>query len=139
MIIPNLNFIIMLLDCLLLLRRGVVNNSQMGDLYMLSSKIDSVPFLFNTLEPANHLKIPAGIYELRKCRSPKLKLDVLVILSVKGRIGIEFHPGNFYADTEGCILPGYKIDDHLICSFESFTLLMSLYERQLFTRIEIVD
>ena len=62
-----------------------------------------------TLEPKN--PIPTGTYQLSVYHSPKNGFDVYLLASVPGFDYIEIHPGNTYADTEGCILVGRGIDN----------------------------
>lgn len=61
-----------------------------------------------TLE-AKH--IPAGKYWVTKYDSPRFKRQVLLLHDVPKRSYIEIHHGNFYSDTEGCILVGDKHTD----------------------------
>lgn len=71
-------------------------------------------FTCNTLElPYKHNKnniscIPTGCYDVVKYQSPS-KGPVLLIAGVPGRLFIEIHIGNYYTNTEGCILVGKSI------------------------------
>jgi hypothetical protein len=68
--------------------------------------------IFTTLEPPykNNLRnissIPLGTYQGKKFNSPKYGKTFQ--LEVEGRDAIEFHPGNFPHETQGCILLGCK-------------------------------
>ena len=91
-----------------------------GQLY-----IDGAYFCF-TLEdkvrevPGKHVRtwkipkmtaIPVGIYDLTFENSPKFGPETLTINKVPGFEGIRIHSGNTSADTDGCIIVGYRIHD----------------------------
>lgn len=50
--------------------------------------------------------IPYGTYEVDVTFSNRFQRLLPILLLVAGFIGIRFHPGNYPADTEGCLLPG---------------------------------
>lgn len=50
--------------------------------------------------------IPVGEYKAQRFYSRKNKAEVWRLNEVPNRSEIEIHPGNFPADTEGCILIG---------------------------------
>lgn len=54
--------------------------------------------------------IPAGTYQVRKHNSPKYG-KCYKVLNVTGRTEILFHWGNYYTNTEGCILVGEYFTD----------------------------
>lgn len=54
--------------------------------------------------------IPPGDYNLVKRYSEKFKWH-LHIMDVTGRKWILIHPGNFYTQIQGCILPGSRFQD----------------------------
>ena len=53
--------------------------------------------------------IPVGKYKITLELSPKFGPDTLTINDVPGYEGVRMHPGNTEADTEGCIILGYKL------------------------------
>jgi hypothetical protein len=76
------------------------------------------------LEPAN--PIPAGTYTLYYRWSNKNEMQVLGLLHVPGYEDIEIHIGNFPADTEGCLIPGFtKQEDFVGQSEKAFKALMT--------------
>lgn len=66
-------------------------------------------FFCNTLERADILHVPTGLYKVTFTFSPKFG-RVMPLIEVPGREGIRFHSGATYKDSEGCILLG----DHLM-------------------------
>lgn len=54
--------------------------------------------------------IPKGEYEVKRRVSKKYGHH-FIVKDVPGRDYILIHPGNFYADTKGCILVGQKFVD----------------------------
>lgn len=79
-------------------------------------KNDNLIYKCYTLEPPwlnNKNKIsciPEGVYIVRKRHSPKHGWH-FHITGVIDRELILIHSGNFYTQTEGCILPGSKLTD----------------------------
>ena len=100
-------------------RKPSVNGDTVGDLY-----IDGVRFCF-TLEDqireqpgvpvaqwkvAGATAIPQGHYHVLWTYSNRFKHNTLQVMDVPGFSGIRIHSGNTGADTEGCLLVGYKLD-----------------------------
>lgn len=54
--------------------------------------------------------IPRGTYEIVITRSPRFKKDLVLFVNVPGFMGVRMHPGNKPDDSEGCVLPGTRID-----------------------------
>lgn len=54
--------------------------------------------------------IPPLRYRCSIYRSPRFKCEVLLVRDVPGFAGVEFHPGNYPWDTQGCLLPGTARD-----------------------------
>ena len=54
--------------------------------------------------------IPLGSYQLEISWSQRFGRPMIRVLNVPGRDGILIHPGNTDANTEGCILVGYKVE-----------------------------
>lgn len=50
--------------------------------------------------------IPYGTYEIDVTYSNRFQKPLPILLNVAGFSGIRIHPGNYPADTEGCLLPG---------------------------------
>jgi len=77
---------------------------------------DKVIFSCKTLEPKwdgnkkNVSCIPPGEYAVETYSSSKYP-NVYEVQNVPGRSKILFHAGNYYSNTEGCILVGEKIGD----------------------------
>lgn len=74
-------------------------------------------FNFVTLELQNNhnqiniSSIPAITYKCKVINRPNNKGLAILLLNVPGRSAIEIHPGNFYSDIKGCILPGLYFKD----------------------------
>ena len=69
--------------------------------------IDGTYFCF-TMERADVLHIPAGLYTVELTYSPKFG-RLMPLIDVPGRDGIRFHSGATYKDSEGCVLLGDKL------------------------------
>ncbi len=50
--------------------------------------------------------IPYGTYAVDVTFSNRFQKPLPILLDVPGFSGIRIHPGNYPADTEGCLLPG---------------------------------
>jgi len=59
-----------------------------------------------TLEPYNDKQIATGMYAAFRFHSPKFGKDTFKLIDTMGRTDIEFHPGNWVGNTDGCILLG---------------------------------
>lgn len=76
----------------------------------------TIAFDFKTLEPPdkqnrNNIScIPAGTYSIQKVVSPTYG-NCLQIMNVPGRDKILMHWGNYYHNTEGCIITGDSFGD----------------------------
>lgn len=55
--------------------------------------------------------IPKGAYKITCIWSDKFKAFVYKVLNVPNRTDIEIHWGNFFDDSEGCILLGQTIEN----------------------------
>ena len=102
---------------LLLQRQPSHNGWTLGDLY-----VDNVWFCYTCedeireipLMPVAQWKIkgqtaiPEGLYGVIIDYSSRFKRLMPHVLGVDGFDGIRIHPGNTSADTEGCVLVGYK-------------------------------
>jgi hypothetical protein len=78
-----------------------------GTTYEGELAIDGAFFCY-TLERADALHIPAGLYKVSFTLSSKFG-RVMPLIEVPGREGIRFHSGATYKDSEGCILLGDKL------------------------------
>lgn len=65
---------------------------------------------YYTLEDAAHI-ITTGTYKVTVQYSEKFDCKVILINNVPGRSHIEIHPGNYKADSKGCILIGISHTD----------------------------
>ena len=67
--------------------------------------------------------IPAGRYEIVRTMSTRFKKMLPLLVGVPGYQGVRIHPGNFPANTEGCLLPGTgQAEDavtHSVVAFEA--------------------
>jgi len=93
-----------------LVRRWLTDMSTIGELY-----VDGVRECFileDRYRPPGEAKvhgatcIPCGTYPVRITHSPKFGVDLPLVCDVPGFQGVRIHPGNYPADTEGCLLPG---------------------------------
>lgn len=94
-----------------------------GELYVdgsyLCHTLEDVVRLDNPSTPQNEgLKIwgktaiPAGIYKIIVNLSQRFKKFMPRLVDVPGFEGILIHGGNTAEDTHGCILVGFKLNDH---------------------------
>ena len=58
--------------------------------------------------------IPRGEYEIDITFSNRFKKYLPELKNVPQFTGVRIHPGNTENDTEGCILPGDRVDDYSI-------------------------
>lgn len=56
--------------------------------------------------------IPTGLYDVTFETSPRFGPQTLTINKVPGFSDIRIHTGNTAADTEGCLIVGYRINSH---------------------------
>jgi hypothetical protein len=90
------------------LKRGkAVEGAIIGRLYINDQ------FECYTLEDED-TRIPVGTYSLKRHYSTKFKRTVFLLKDVPGRSSIEIHPGNFKADSQGCILVGISHTDRSV-------------------------
>ena len=72
-------------------------------------------FICYTLENAKKL-IPCGMYSVQNSRSPKFRRELPLIWNsaVSAKRGVRIHVGNYYHESQSCVLVGMgrKIEDH---------------------------
>jgi hypothetical protein len=104
---------------LILIRKIYTDKSTIGDLFINNE------FFCNTLEDKvrdinkdgdlddkgeqkvyAQTAIPSGRYQVIINKSRRFKVDMPLLIGVKGFEGIRIHPGNHKDNTEGCILLG---------------------------------
>ena len=72
-------------------------------------------FVCYTLENARKL-IPCGMYSVQNSRSPKFRRELPLIWNsaVSVKRGVRIHVGNYYHESQSCVLVGMgrKIEDH---------------------------
>lgn len=119
-----------------LIRRFVSKSCTLGEL-----QIDGKVFSF-TLEDVIREKkikhqtcIPAGRYQIIINWSNRFQRNMPLLLNVPNFEGIRIHTGNTAANTSGCILIGYKVDEERIsntkkCFDEFYTWLKSTLEHE---------
>lgn len=83
-----------------------------NDKYTIGKLYLNDTYLCDTLEPpkyVNHPCIDKGTYRIGYQFSNKFGRNMPFLLSVKGRVGIMIHYGNYPKDTQGCILVGRNL------------------------------
>ena len=72
-------------------------------------------FICYTLENAKKL-IPCGMYSVQNSRSPKFRRELPLIWNsaVSAKRGVRVHVGNYYHESQSCVLVGMgrKIEDY---------------------------
>ena len=78
--------------------------------------------------------IPSGRYELALTYSDRFKRILPLLLDVPGFAGIRIHPGNWAANTEGCLLLGIGFaEDAITESKKACDAFMKQFEADLKT------
>jgi hypothetical protein len=90
----------------ILVRNKTTGKETLGDLIAINDTV----FVCKTLERGIDLRIPAGTYQVDWTFSPKFNRNMYLV-RVPGIEGIRIHPGNFYSDSEGCIMLGKTVAD----------------------------
>lgn len=70
---------------------------------------DMTPDEIAKIKVPHRTAIPPGRYQVTKYFSPKHNDYVLHVMGVNGFDFIEIHVGNFYTDTDGCLLVGLDL------------------------------
>jgi hypothetical protein len=106
-------------------------------------------YLCDTLEPKRrNLKkekkvpgrtaIPEGRYRVLITKSYRFQRWLPLLLDVPGFSGIRIHAGNYPADTQGCILPGYNRKKGMVVNSRSALQKLMLEMTAAFDRGEEV-
>ena len=75
--------------------------------------------------------IPYGVYEVKITYSPRFKVQMPLLINVKGFEGVRIHWGNRAEDSSGCILVGYKKSkDMILESKKAYSYLFNLLKSQ---------
>lgn len=75
--------------------------------------------------------IPYGTYKVVVTYSPRFKVDMPLLLNVKGFEGVRIHYGNYAKDTEGCLIVGLrKGKDMVLDSKKAYSYLFNLLKSQ---------
>lgn len=105
---------------LVLRRRPPNERCTIGELYndglflcfVLEDVVREMPGLpVEQWKVAGETAIPQGRYRVTITPSKRFKRDLPLLNMVPGFSGVRIHPGNTAADTEGCLLPGTRIDE----------------------------
>ena len=114
---------------LLSVRKGFSNLTTISQLY-----IDQIPGPASYIlepttrvgaDPRGIIAIPEGRYEVTMYNSPKNGRRVPILGNVPGRTYIEMHIGNFYTDTDGCLLFGTTMGNDCVLESETaFNLIV---------------
>lgn len=124
----------------LLVRKTSNNKQTVGD--MISIKNGNI-CLLKSLEPKDGLRIPVGTYECEFTFSPKFQKNMYLI-KVPNMEGIRIHSGNYYYDSEGCVMLGKSLSDlnrdgevDLISSRDAIKEFETFFEQKPFTLIVV--
>jgi hypothetical protein len=72
----------------------------------------------------NETAILANRYEVVLFYSPNFKMEVPLLLGVKGFSGIEIHPGRSAKDTHACIIPGDNLQTGKVFNTTGYVKLL---------------
>jgi hypothetical protein len=78
--------------------------------------------------------IPAGRYQVVVTPSARFQRRLPLLVDVPGFSGIRIHPGNTINDTDGCLLPGTRIERTALAVRESRVAF-----QRLFAKLEAAD
>jgi hypothetical protein len=91
----------------ILVRKTTDLKQTLGEMIAINNSKAS---FYKTLERGVDLRIPTGLYECEMTFSPKFQ-KMMYLVKVPNMEGIRIHAGNFYSDSEGCILLGKTTSD----------------------------
>lgn len=98
--------------------QGVSGILMLDELLLIAFTLEP-PWLLNECEKSC---IPCGTYKYFYVNHPKFG-NAFEIEDVPGRTEILIHPGNYFEETKGCILPGLDPSNELNCIKHSRAIL----------------
>jgi hypothetical protein len=124
-------------------RKWLNNKNTIGEMY-----IDGIFYCFtledkvrnNEPKVPGETAIPKGKYKVIIDQSARFKCEMPHILNVPNFEGVRIHCGNTQADTEGCILVGFKhVGNTIEQSHDAFAFLFIKMKAAKEITIEIVE
>lgn len=132
------------MTCQLELRRKeFTDNSTIGELFF-NGKFFMYVIEDVVREPGvkvyGQTAIPYGRYKIIINMSNRFKVKMPLLLNVPGFEGVRIHSGNTSADTEGCLIVGYRKDKNFVGnSRKAYQDLMTELKKYEAIEINIVD
>lgn len=87
-------------------------DGQWLEVYTLEDEVREVPGQpVSAWKVPGKTAIPKGVYRITLENSPRFGPGTLTVNAVMGFVGVRMHAGNTEADTEGCPLLGFQVND----------------------------